>query len=64
MVDIWTRPPPPFGRWIIDTGHAIRIAEDGRIRITEDGRNVRIIERYEVRWNIEPRPIDPWIKEE
>ena len=61
----WAKEIPPFAEW--DVHHTatstIRITEDGRRRIIENGSALRIIERFDSRWNIETPPYNIWIKE-
>ena len=60
----WTPSTPvPFGLWNIDQGDTQRITEDGRLRITEDGLAIRIIERTKTTWTAEPPPYGIWTKE-
>ena len=56
----WTKPPQLGEQWVVLSGDNIRrFAQDGRLRITEQGA-VRIIERRDVTWTTEPIISNPW----
>lgn len=56
----WIKPDPPFAAWLVErTGSTRRITQDGRRRIAEQG-DVRIIERFETSWSLDPPAAGTW----
>lgn len=66
----WKLEPRDFTGWSVETtGSTERITQDGRVRITETGAvisaagNIRIIERFEIKWSLSPPGFSPWTQE-
>jgi hypothetical protein len=63
MTSPWTPEPRAYETWEIErAGATIRITQDGRRRITEQG-NLRIIEYFNSEWTIEGSTPNPWTHE-